>query len=340
MDDSSGRFGWLTSLAGILMWAGIALGLFTVYAGIYLGVLRDSDSRFVIALILGGLLTIPVWIGLYGLISLLVRIEDNLQGMDTDRASMLSELRAQRRTLEQMAENILLSDATKAIVYRDKDRQVLRQAVQADIAERHWEAAGHLIDQMENRFGGHEEAARLRQEMQRLRRTTQEQQIVAGLHGVEGLLEDFQWDEARTAIDRLLMQFPEDNRVRSLPDELEDRREKRKRRLLTEFDEAFKRGDVDLAGQLLKQLDAYLTQNEAAALEEAARGVFRAHLHQLGVQFSLAVSEQNWQQALEIGTQIIEQYPNTRFAREVHERVDVLRQRAAEEAQTQAAASG
>ena len=40
---------------------------------------------------------------------------------------------------------------------------------------------------------------------------------------------------------------------------------------------------------------------EAAALEESARGVFRARLHKMGVQFSLFVTEKAWNKALKLG---------------------------------------
>jgi len=92
------------------------------------------------------------------------------------------------------------------------------------------------------------------------------------------------------------------------------------------------RNEVDRGIALLRQLDQYLTPNEAAALEESARGVFRAKLHNLGVQFSLAVTEHNWRDAIDAGKQIIDEFPNTRMAREVNERMHVLTKRAEGEA--------
>ena len=71
----------------------------------------------------------------------------------------------------------------------------------------------------------------------------------------------------------------------------------------------------------------YLTPNEGLALQEAARDVFRNKLHSLGVQFSLAVSEKQWAKALETGQQIIHDFPNSRMAEEIREKVDVLRQK-------------
>jgi hypothetical protein len=78
----------------------------------------------------------------------------------------------------------------------------------------------------------------------------------------------------------------------------------------------------------LQQLDQYVTRKEAAELADSARGVFKAKLVNLGVQFGLAVHEQRWREALEVGLQITEEFPNTRMAREVSEKLDALRRRA------------
>ena len=70
----------------------------------------------------------------------------------------------------------------------------------------------------------------------------------------------------------------------------------------------------------------YLTPSEGLALQEAARDVFRTKLHNLGVQFSIAVTERQWTTALDVGQQIIEDFPNSRMAEEIREKLDVLRQ--------------
>ena len=62
--------------------------------------------------------------------------------------------------------------------------------------------------------------------------------------------------------------------------------------------------------------------------------MFRAKLHQLGVQFAIRVTEENWPEAITVGETIIAEFPNTRMAQEVREKVDMLRARA--EAQTAA----
>ncbi|MFQ6048402.1 MAG: hypothetical protein ACE5K7_03450, partial [Phycisphaerae bacterium] len=109
---------------------------------------------------------------------------------------------------------------------------------------------------------------------------------------------------------------------------LEAYRQQHKRRLLHEWNEAVQRNDIDRSIEILKQLDQYLTPSEGAALEESARGVFRAKLQNMGVQFSLAVTDKRWSEAIEIGEQIVQEFPNSLMAKEVTASMDALRRRA------------
>ena len=51
-------------------------------------------------------------------------------------------------------------------------------------------------------------------------------------------------------------------------------------------------------------------------------------LQQLGVQFALHVHDKNWGEALRIGRQITDEFPNTRMAAEVRERMAILQGKA------------
>ena len=100
--------------------------------------------------------------------------------------------------------------------------------------------------------------------------------------------------------------------------------------LLNLWDDAVKREATDRSLEILRELDIYLTPNEGLALQEAARDVFRNKLHNIGVQFSIAVSGRKWQKALDAGQQIIREFPNSRMAQEIRERLDALKERVRE----------
>jgi outer membrane protein assembly factor BamD (BamD/ComL family) len=67
-------------------------------------------------------------------------------------------------------------------------------------------------------------------------------------------------------------------------------------------------------------------------MQETARGVFKEKMNILREQFAHAVQEQRWREAIRIGDAIIADFPNTKMAQEVREKMDVLRQRADEPA--------
>ena len=57
----------------------------------------------------------------------------------------------------------------------------------------------------------------------------------------------------------------------------------------------------DGALALVKELDAYLTEDEAEPFREVARGVIGKARENLGVQFKLAVQDRDWRRALDAG---------------------------------------
>ena len=111
-----------------------------------------------------------------------------------------------------------------------------------------------------------------------------------------------------------------------------DKKLERKKILLTAWDDAVKRQDTDRSLEILKELDQYLTPNEGLALQEAARDIFRTKLHNLGVQFSLAVSEKRWNKAFEVGKEITQNFPNSRMAKEIHEKIEILQRNVQQQA--------
>jgi hypothetical protein len=141
-----------------------------------------------------------------------------------------------------------------------------------------------------------------------------------------------QWNNALREAEKLVASFPNSDRVKNLPNEIEDRRQTHKRQLVESWHEAVARHDVDGSIEILKQLDTYLTPKEAEGLQETARGIFREKLNSLGKQFAVAVQEHRWHDALGVGDQIVRDFPNTRIAQEVREKMDVLRKRATEPA--------
>lgn len=317
--------------AGIFGLAGV-IGLI-VSAG-YL-VLGNTDDGTFLTILIGvaavsvGFFMAAIYLFLRGLSDLALKIEaTTFRIYDTlrDAQQTVSDGNSHLRVI---ADNAQLSDMVRSLMHRDRERTALRLAINEEIIRGDMEAAYALVEQLEARHGYKNEAARLRQEVDLSSRQLGNQKVHEAVEQVQAHLDAQEWDPARRLMDRLLAQHPDHPEVSELPRVFQVRRGEHKRRLLKEWDDAVRRNEVDRGIAVLKELDQYLTRNEAAALEESARGVFRTKLHNLGLQFSFAVTEHNWLEALEVGKQIVDEFPNSRMAQEVRDRLVVLSKRAA-----------
>ncbi len=237
-----------------------------------------------------------------------------------------------RQLLETISESTSLSDAIKQIAYRHKEREALHHAIHEDIDKHDYEAAYWLVTEMEKRFGRQPETTQFREAIDAGRRHALDREVQGALDRFEQLLQGGDWAGCRDELARLQRRYPDHPAVRQLPEKIQLARETRKRELLERWKEAVAKDDVDAGVTLLKQLDQYLTPGEAEGYKEIARDVFKKQLQQLGVQFSLHVSDHNWSEALRIGRQITEEFPNTRIAAEVRERMLALQEKAAQPA--------
>ena len=187
------------------------------------------------------------------------------------------------------------------------------------------------MEELEQRFGCRRRVQELRDEMAKLQQATRQEKLDAAIEHISSLWMIHRYDDALSEAGALARLYPDEPRVQNLSAETEDRRQAHKQQLLSRLDKLLEVNDVDQGVEVLKLLDGFLTPTEAAALQESARGVFRAKLQKLGVQFSLFVSERKWSQALRVGRAIIGEFPNSRMAQEVREKLEVLEQRAAAE---------
>lgn len=246
----------------------------------------------------------------------------------SDLRRIMSSQKHSEAILTNINENLLLSDSIKSVAFRQKDRTVLQNAIHQDIRSEQWDSAELLIAELEKRFGYRQEAQQLRQEMHNYRNASVQEKISDSIKNIDSLWTIHRYDEAQNEVEILTTLYPDDQRVRDLQGQTERRRDQHKRELLDRWDKTVQKNDVEQGVEILKLLDSYLTPSEAAALEESARGVFRAKLHNMGLQFSIYVTEKKWHQALNIGQEIIAEYPNSRMAQEVRDKLEILTMRA------------
>lgn len=289
----------------------------------WIDALEQANGALVLTSI-GLLITVMPW-GILQLVRLLAR---RTQDDRYHRDQLITALEAHGKKLDQLCEVTALSDAAKQVAYRAKDLEALRSAIREDLSRGDIEAAMMLVNDMERRFGYAQEVDKIREQINQSSRSAIEQRVADTVEHVELLLTRHEWPDANRECDRLLRLFPTHTEARRLPEKIARARDNHKRDLLKMWNEAVIRDDVDRSVELLHELDQYLSSSEAQAYKEGARDVFRKKLQQLGVQFALHVHDKSWAEALRIGRQITDEFPNTRMAAEVRERMPILAEKA------------
>jgi len=255
------------------------------------------------------------------------KILDSLSESDAKLDKLTETLEKNRSVLTQISQNTRLSEAAKAIVFRDAEEQTLREAVFDKLQQQDFDATYEIIDEIARRVEYRDLAELLRTQATNYRDATDAERVNQVIALIEKLFESSQWAKASTQIERLIRDFPKSETAKAMRQRLLDKKEERKKILLNAWDDAIKRQATDRSLEILRELDLYLTPNEGLALQEAAKDVFRNKLHNIGVQFSLAVSGKQWGKAIEAGEQIIRDFPNSRMAEEIYEKWDILKQK-------------
>jgi tetratricopeptide (TPR) repeat protein len=290
--------------------------------------LMDLGATSQLVLTAGGGVLIFLGASLWMITTLALKVEATTY-RQLDAVRDANELLARNlERLEAIAENTRISDAAKSLARRQEETDEIRHAFREDVRNQRWDAAYGLIREIEQRFGNVGEAQRLREELEGARREVIEARLGEAVEMIGRHLTERAWDRAQHEIERLRNVLRDDPRVAALQDRLLQHQAQHKEELLREWNEAVQRSDTDHAIEVLRQLDQYLTPGDAPALQETARSVFKEKLLQLGVQFRFAVKERRWHDALEVGLELIRDFPNTRMAQEVRDSVDVLRDRA------------
>jgi hypothetical protein len=242
--------------------------------------------------------------------------------------NVLTMMNQQRELLGEISRSARLSDVAKEVLFRDMDRRTLREAVLEKLHQLDFTATFALIDDIAHRPGYKNLAEDLKLEADKYRGSNEAERMRQSVVYIEKLIDDSHWAQAKAHIDRYAATFDDKKRAESLMTRLNAKRGERKQELMTQWNESVRKQDVDASLLILKELDGYLTQAEGLALQESVREVVRSKLQSMGVQFSLAVNEKRWADALAIGEEIMKDFPNTKMAQEIRSSMDSLRQHA------------
>jgi len=266
---------------------------------------------------------------LVALMTMLARVSGIVNTLRDNSAKMEKAAKALEnihRGLQQINHSTRISEVVKTIAFRDEEKQSLREAVFDKLKDMNFDGAYEIVDEIAGHAGYRSLAEELRREVDQYRDATEDERLDQTISHIEALFESSQWAKASVQIEALIRAYPDSERAKDMRRQLVDRKEQHKRSLLSAWDSAIKRQETDRSLEILRELDMYLTPNEALALQEAAKDVFRTKLHNLGVRFAMAISDKQWSDALEVGQQIIRDFPNSRMSSEIREKIHVLQQ--------------
>ncbi len=270
-------------------------------------------------------------VALFSLITLVVIFVSTLKMLDliddgnAKIEKVADEIERLRQIINQVNISTHVSEAAKTIAFRDNDSQTLRDAVFDKLQQKDFESAYEMIDDIAHSTSYKKLAEQLKVQADKYRNATDTERMSQMITHIEKHLEDHQWATASVQIERLIKEYPTNDKALAMRQRLAEKKEERKKILLNAWDDAVKRQATDRSIEILRELDQYLTPNEGLALQEGARDVFRTKLHNLGVQFSLAISGKQWAKALSTGQEIIVDFPNSRMAEEIREKLDALK---------------
>ena len=312
------RFKWHTVIICVALAIVVALTVFTeIFSR------RESDLLGQLVLMLGALVFLSALLTMISRVSRLLKtLGDNSAKLE-EVTGALEKISAE---LTQINHITRVSETAKSIVFRDADQQSLREAVFDRLQRKDFDGANEIIEQIDQRPEYKEIAEQLRAQAGHYHDATDHERFEQVAAHIEKLINDCHWARASAQIEGLIKAHPESERAKVLRQTLLDRKQDRKRILLAAWDDAVKRQETDRSLDILRELDFYLTPNEGLALQEAARDVFRTKLHNLGVQFAIAVTEKQWVGALDVGQQIINDFPNSKMSEEIRGKLSVLQQ--------------
>ena len=310
---------------GLLLW----VGSFVVSCVLTVGLFNNgSDQQIANPIVIAYFAySPPILMAIAGTVMLIIgAIRWGIYGRDSIGAPWTKNLITLTQSVN---ERLLLSETAKRIAYRHEDIDLLRSTIKQDIEKKDFDAAMVLVNEIGMTYGHKEEAEEYREHIVIARTAELEEKVQKALGKLDEMLAAHRFEDASNEAQKIYRLYSDSPHVHGVQRKVTHAREQYKHDLEREFLEAARVDNVDRAVELLKELDKYLGEEEAAPFRETARGVIGKQRENLGVQFKIAVHDKEWVRSVAVGEQIIREFPNSRMADEVRGMLDLLRERAA-----------
>jgi hypothetical protein len=319
-----------------IRFAAFALGAVAVLgAGGIIAGITVEDEGWKIPLMLGGAIEILIAAGLGAALA-------GARGDNSTRATVApqpppahtsgaAELGRIEHLMHELYDAMSVSEAARRELFAPRDLEVIHGRLEHALAMNDFAAAERSIEIAESL--GHEALVpTLLSRIAEARRALQQAQAAEPMQAFENALARRDWAQAFQHAAAVRGISPDPATAAHLEGRVQAARADHKQALERQFLEAGERDDVETAMATLKELDRYMTREEAERLSQEAQRVIQRHRERLTATFQAAVQEKRWVDAARVGNSIIAEYPNTRMAEEVRTMIEVIRTRATQAA--------
>jgi len=263
MDSPKERPSWEFSWRFIVIYAILMLVVIILVVVTFLTDLFETPEEGQIPPIVWLLLAGVFLIAIITTLSNIIKIFDALQDNSVKLERLIDALEKNRSALAQVNQDTRLSEAVKTIVFRDADSQCLREAVLDRLEHEDFGTACEIIEQIAHRTEYKELAEQLQAEVDKRCGTTEAERMNGAIAYIKMLFENYEWVKANAEIERLIKTYPDREEAKAMRKTLIAKKEEHKRVLLNAWDDAVQRRATDRSLEILKELDLYLTPEEA-----------------------------------------------------------------------------
>jgi fluoride ion exporter CrcB/FEX len=214
-DSQVWQYKWHIAIIVVAVAGALALSVFTK-------VLETTDSVRQLLMLLGGLIFLAALLTMLSRVSKIVNtLNENSARMEEASKAMASI----RDGLLQLSHSTRISEAAKAIAFREDDKRSLREAVFERLKQNDFEGAYEVVDEIENHSEYRLLAEELRQQVDNYRNATHEERIDQAIAQIQKLFDGCQWVKASLQIESLIRANPDSEKLKELRQRLVERKE-------------------------------------------------------------------------------------------------------------------
>src|SRR5262249_44323805 len=126
--------------------------------------------------------------------------------------------------IRSVGEQAALSDDARRVLHRKRERELLRGAIDEDIAAEDWDAAMVLVKELAERFGYRTDAEEFRARIEQARYETVQRKVTEGIAFLDTLIMQRRWDQAMVEAARIGRLYPDSPKVEGLRHRVEHSR--------------------------------------------------------------------------------------------------------------------